>query len=307
MLEPVLLQTFLTVAETRSFTQAAERLGLRQSTVSQHIRKLEGEAGRRLFVRDTHSVTMTADGEAMIEFARNILDANERAERYFADAQLRGRLRFGASEDFVASRLSEVLREFVRTHPLVDVELTVGLSGELNQKLDRGELDLVCGKRRPGEDQGRLIWRDRLVWVSGESAPFDPSAPTPLILYPPPSITREIALAALERGGRAWRIVCTSGSLSGLRAAALAGLGVTVVAASLIPPGLAEIRAGLGLPDLGTVEFVLHGSGRVIHGPAAHLADAILASGIRLRRTAAITRIGVARIGQSLGKPESRR
>jgi DNA-binding transcriptional LysR family regulator len=284
MLEPVLLQTFLTVAETRSFTQAAERLGLRQSTVSQHIRKLEQEVRRRLFVRDTHSVSMTADGEAMIEFAGNILAANQRAERYFAGSQLRGRLRFGASEDFVASRLPEVLRQFVRTHPLVDLEVTVGLSGELNQKLARGELDLVCGKRRPGEDHGRLIWRDRLVWVSGESVPFDPSAPTPLILYPPPSITREIALAALEHCGRAWRIVCTSGSLSGLRAAALAGLGVTVVAVSLIPPGLVEIGSGLGLPDLGTVEFVLHGSGRVIHGPAVHLADAILASGIRLQR-----------------------
>ena len=55
----------------------------------------------RLFVRDTHSVTPTADGEAMIEFARGILAANERAERYFAGSQLRGRLRFGASEDFV--------------------------------------------------------------------------------------------------------------------------------------------------------------------------------------------------------------
>jgi DNA-binding transcriptional LysR family regulator len=284
MLEPVLLQTFLTVAETRSFTQAAERLGFRQSTVSQHIRKLEQEAGRRLFVRDTHSVTVTADGEAMIEFARNILAANQRAERYFAGSQLRGRVRFGASEDFVASRLPEVLREFVRAHPQVDVELTVGLSGELNQKLGRGELDLVCGKRHPGGDHGRLIWRDRLVWVAGEPAPFDPSAPMPLILYPPPSITRAIALAALEHRGRGWRIVCTSGSLSGLRAAALAGLGVTVVAEGLIPPGLVEIGSGLGLPDLGTVEFVLHGSGRVINGPAAQLAEAILASGIRLRR-----------------------
>jgi DNA-binding transcriptional LysR family regulator len=70
VLDPVLLQTFLAIAQTRSFTRAAEPLGLRQSTVSQHIRKLEDEAGRRLFVRDTHSVTMTADGEAMIEFAR---------------------------------------------------------------------------------------------------------------------------------------------------------------------------------------------------------------------------------------------
>jgi DNA-binding transcriptional LysR family regulator len=282
MLDPVLLQTFLAIAQTRSFTQAAERLGLRQSTVSQHIRKLEEEAGRRLFVRDTHSVATTVDGEAMIEFARGILAANERAERYFAGSQLRGRLRFGASEDFVASLLPEVLREFVRTHPLVEFELTVGMSGQLNEKLERGELDLVCGKRRPGEDRGRLVWRDRLVWVTGDGRRLDPSAPVPLILYSPPSITREIALAALERSGRPWRIACTSGSLSGLRAAALAGLGVTVVSEGLIPIGLAELPSGHGLPDLGTVEFVLLGAGRTLHGPAAELADAILASGIRV-------------------------
>jgi DNA-binding transcriptional LysR family regulator len=282
MLDPVLLQTFLAISQTRSFTQAAARLGLRQSTVSQHIRKLEEETGRRLFVRDTHSVTPTADGEAMIAFARGILAANERAERYFAGSQLRGRLRFGASEDFVASLLPDVLREFVRTHPLVEFELTVGMSGELNEKLERGELDLVCGKRRPGEDRGRLVWRDRLVWVTGDARIFDPSAPVPLILYSPPSIMREIALAALERSGRPWRIVCTSGSLSGLQAATLAGLGVTVISEGLIPTALAELPSGHGLPDLGTVEFVVLGTGSTLRGPAAELADAILASGIRM-------------------------
>jgi DNA-binding transcriptional LysR family regulator len=282
MFDPVLLQTFLAVAQTRSFTQAAERLGLRQSTVSQHVRKLEEVAGRRLFVRDTHSVTATSDGEAMVEFARGILAANERAQRYFAGSKLRGRLRFGTSEDFVASRLPEVLREFVRTHPLVEFELTVGLSGDLNEKLARDELDLVCGKRRRGIEHGQLVSRDRLVWVSGDLPSFDPSEPVPLILYSPPSITREIALAALERSGHSWRIVCTSGSLSGLRTAALAGLGVTIVPHGLIPAGLAELPNGHGLPDLGTVEFVLLGSGRLTRGPAAELADGILARGIRM-------------------------
>src|SRR6201995_5010873 len=84
MLDPVLLRTFLAIAQTRSFTRSAERLGLRQSTVSQHIRKLEDETGRRLFVRDTHSVTTTADGEAMIELAGGILSAHARAPRIFA-------------------------------------------------------------------------------------------------------------------------------------------------------------------------------------------------------------------------------
>jgi DNA-binding transcriptional LysR family regulator len=89
-------------------------------------------------VRDTHSVALTSDGEAMLGLAQGILDANERARRYFAGSELRGRVRFGASEDFVQSRLPEVLREFTRVHFEVDLELTVGLSGALVQALDAG-------------------------------------------------------------------------------------------------------------------------------------------------------------------------
>ena len=89
---------------------------------------------------------------------------------------------------------------------MVDLELTVGLSGELVEKLGRGELDLVCGKRRPGEDNGRVVWRDKLVWVAQEGWRIEASGPIPLILYSPPSITRAIALSALERERRPWRI-----------------------------------------------------------------------------------------------------
>src|SRR5271166_394880 len=225
----------MAVAKAASFSEAGRRLGLRQSTVSQHIRRLEEAASRRLFVRDTHSVTLTADGQAMLGLAQGILEANERARQYFAVSELRGRVRFGASEDFVQSRLSEVLREFTRIHRAVDLELTVGLSGALFQALDAGELDLILAKRRPGEERGRLVRRERLVWISGDPALAAPDRPLPLILYPPPSISRAMALEALEGAGRSWRIVCTSGSLSGLNAAALAGLGVAVQAEGFVP------------------------------------------------------------------------
>ncbi|HTB48195.1 MAG TPA: LysR family transcriptional regulator [Acetobacteraceae bacterium] len=284
MLDPVLLDSFLAVAQTRNFTEAGRRLGLRQSTVSQHVRKLEETAGRRLFVRDTHRVEPTADGEAMVGFARSILEANDRAERYFAGSQLRGRVRFGTSEDFVSSRLPEVLRDFVQRHPLVDVELTVDLSAKLNVMVDDGALDVALCKRRAGDDRGRLVWRDRLAWIGAEGTRIDPALPLPLIVYIPPSITRTAALETLERVGRPWRIVCSSGSLSGLRAAALAGLGVTVHARGLMPEGLSEVPAAYRLPELGEVEFVVQGGGRDPRGPAAALAETILANGDRLQR-----------------------
>jgi DNA-binding transcriptional LysR family regulator len=280
--DPTLLTSFVTVAQAGSFTQAGRRLGLRQSTVSQHVRRLEQAAARRLFVRDTHSVALTPDGEAMLGLAQGILDANERARRYFAGSELRGRVRFGASEDFVQSRLPEVLREFTRIHFAVDLELTVGLSGALLQALDAGELDLVLAKRRPGEDRGRLVRREKLVWVASNPGLAAPERPLPLILYPPPSISRAIALEALERAGRGWRIVCTSSSFSGLNAAALAGLGVTVQADDFAPANLIPLPPSPTLPELGHIEFVLAGPGRVLRGPAEALATAILDNAYRL-------------------------
>jgi DNA-binding transcriptional LysR family regulator len=167
----------------------------------------------------------------------------------------------------------------------VDLELTVGLSGWLNARLDEGELDLVLAKRPEGDDRGRLVWRDRLVWVGAPEATVDPHEPVPLILYPPPSITRDHVLRALERARRTWRIACTSGSLTGLRAAALTGLGVLVLARGLIPSGLRELAVTDALPRLPEVEFVLRAAART--PPALQLSDTILAYGERLLQAAA--------------------
>lgn len=220
--DPSHLRTFLAVAQTLSFTQAARRLGLRQSTVSQHVRRLEDVTGRALFTRDTHSVELTEDGEAMLGFARRILDVHEQAAAFFTGTRLRGRLRFGASEDFVLTRLPEILEGFRHDHPEVDLELTVELSGTLHEQLAVGRLDLVLAKRRPEDQGGELVWHDGLVWIGAKRLRLDADRPVPLIVFPPPGITRALALEALERQGRAWRIVCTSGSLNGLIAAARA-------------------------------------------------------------------------------------
>jgi DNA-binding transcriptional LysR family regulator len=249
-------------------------------------RRLEDATGRTLFARDTHSVELTEDGEAMLGFARRILEVHEQATAFFTGTRVRGRLRFGASEDFVLTRLPEILEGFRYEHPEVDLELTVELSGTLHEQLAAGKLDLVLAKRRPEDPRGELVRHDQLVWIAGERWRPDPDRPVPLIVYPPPGITRARALEALERQGRAWRIVCTSGSLNGLIAAARAGLGVMAHSRGLIPPGLVRVPDRAGLPELGQVDFVLaHGHRRTAaQGPAHALAAAILASGDRLHR-----------------------
>jgi DNA-binding transcriptional LysR family regulator len=284
VLDPVQLRSFVAVARALSFTRAAAELGVRQSTVSQHVRKLEAVAGRPLLVRDTHTVALTTEGEAMLEFARTILDTGERALAHFGGAQVRGRLRFGVSEDLVLTRLPTILAEFRRRHPQVDLELTVGLSENLEQMVDHGEIDLLFAKRSPGRTGGTPVWRDRFVWVGGpDLAHLGPEDAVPLVSYPPPSLSRAAARAALEEHGRPWRMACTSGSLSGLRAAALAGLGVVAHAETLIPAGLVPIPPSSRLPALGSFVFVLTTGRRVPTDPAKALADTIQAASTRLR------------------------
>ena len=283
LFDPVLLTSFKLVAETRSFSEAARRLNLRQPTISQHIARLEQNLGRRLFTRDTHSVVLTSDGDAMLAHAEIILQAQERARRHFSAAELHGKVRFGTSEDFVSTRLSGLLRAFTERHPAVDLELVVGLSGRLVELYDTGQLDLVLGKRRLGDERGRLIRREVLVWAGSAPVLPGPDQKLPLILFPEPSISREAVLAALARAGRAWRITCTSLSLTGLVAAAQAGLGITVQARSLISPGLTELPPELGLPDLGEIEFTILGADRPETTPVGALAALLIANTHRLQ------------------------
>lgn len=279
MFDPVHLKTFLLIAEGNSFSEASRKLGLRQSTVSEHVRKLEICIGRKLFMRDTHNVALTVEGEALIEFARTIMETNARAEEFFAGSKMRGRLRFGASEDLVLFWLPEILSTFVRKNPQVDFELTIALSSTLIARFDAGEIDVVFCKRWPGEERGELIWRDELVWIGSASLPLRDFEQVPLVIYPPPSLTRFMALASLEAAGIPWRISCTSGSLSGLTAAAQAGLGVMAHAKKLTPEGLIEMSDLLALPHLGDMEFILLRNNRIARETVSELAAAIHAKG----------------------------
>lgn len=291
MLDPMLLRSFLAVVRNSNFTEAGAQLGLRQPTISGHIQRLEAACGRRLFLRDTHTVSLTPDGEAMVGFAGSVLETEERARQHFAGSRLRGHLRFGASEDLVLRGLPDILRTFTSANPEVDLELTVGLSGILHERLEAGGLDLILAKRRMGETHGELIWREPLVWFARPGTRLDETQPVPLILMTPPSITRAQAQEAMERHGCAWRVVCTSGSQSGVHAAVLAGLGIGPHARSLVPPGLVILPTGPGLPPLGEVEFVVVGRRRALSQPAAAL-SAVIQSNVDLLRERVVGRGG---------------
>ena len=276
MYDPVLLRTFLGVADAGSFTGAAQRLGLSQPTVSQHIRKLEEAVGRPLVLRDTREVRLSDAGDALAGFARTILAAHAAAERYFAGPATRGRLRFGAADDLAITQLPRILRHFRQRNPQITLELTVGQSGTLVRRLAAGQLDLVFVKEPlDAVGDGTLVLRDRFVWVGQETTAVEADKPVPLVTYRAPSLSRTMAIRALEAQGRRWRVTCTVRDVGGLVAAVRAGLGVSVFPHSLIPSDLSKVTNRFGLPDLDEVDFRLLANPSAPPEPIEALAAAI--------------------------------
>jgi DNA-binding transcriptional LysR family regulator len=279
--DPTLLATFLVVAETRSFTRAAQRLGISQPTVSQQVGRLEKAAGRTLVARDTRDVRLTDNGDAMAGFARTILAAHAAAESYFSGSAMRGRLRFGAADDLAITQLPRILRHFRQLYPQINLELTVNQSAPLRRRLAAGHLDLILVKQTAGEsDEGTRVAGDAMVWIGQEKLVVEPGQPVPLIAYQAPSLSRQMAIDALERAGRTWRITCNTRDVNGVLAAVRAGMGVAVFPFSLIPTDLVKVSDRFSLPTLGDVDYVLVANPGAAREPVDALMSAITSRGV---------------------------
>jgi DNA-binding transcriptional LysR family regulator len=255
MFETELLRSFVAVAESGGFTNAAKMLNSTQSTISAQIHRLEEEAGRQLFVRSTRSVQLTSAGETLLGYARTILRLNEDARLCLSGVRQAGRVRIGANEDLTDSWLPEVLHRFGNQHPEVEVELEIGIGPKLFEMVETQELDLAVGSFCKGRTEGRRLWSNPLVWAISEG--IDVPDELPLAFFPEPCPYREAAIRALAGSQKRWRIVSTSSSLAGVRVAAMAGLAITPLPLHTIRPTLRILGPKDRMPKLPEIEYVL--------------------------------------------------
>jgi DNA-binding transcriptional LysR family regulator len=249
-----LLRGFVTVAERGGFTAAGLALGLTQSAISLKVKRLEELLGKPVFTRGAKQVVLTREGETLLTYARRMLALNEEAVRRFVAPPIAGKLRLGVADHFVPRHLAPALARFARTWPELRIEVEVGRSHELRAALAREELDLVLGKRRDGETEGRVIFTEAVVWVAAPDFELARERPLPLAMLPQGCMFRDRALTALARAGLAAEVVYTSPSLMGIAAAAQAGFALSVMGRAGLPEGLVELE---GLPALGTAEMCL--------------------------------------------------
>ncbi len=270
LLDPHLLQSFVAIVETGSFTRAGERMHLTQSTISQQMRRLEQQLGCPLLDRSGRQVVTTAQGETLLGLARRILGLLARAGERVGEAS--HPLRLGVPEDFAAGAMTPVLAAFARQYPEVRLEVQSGLSHEIWQAFEGGELDLALIKQGRGQGEPIARWREPLAWVDSREWPAAGRDPVPLVVFPSEGLYRRQITDALDARGIAWRIAYVSASLASLQGAVSAGIGVSLLPARLLQPEQVELTHW---PAVRPVELALHlGAGG--SEPLSRLCEALI-------------------------------
>ena len=272
------LRTFIAIAETGSFTKAAEVVNKTQSAVSMQMKRLEERIERPIFARDGRASKLTEDGARLLDYARRLVKLNAETVAAFSDAALSGRVRLGVPDDYADRYLPEIMARFSRAYPSVELTVICEPTGALLQRIDGNEIDLAIVTNCESKRASETFRRERLLWVTSNRHSIHLEPRLPLALGRPSCIWRRSAIERLESIGRPYRVLYSSSNAGAVAAAVLAGLAVSVLPESGLRPGMRVLTAAEGFPELSSCRIGLVRNAHEASSLADALAEHIISS-----------------------------
>jgi DNA-binding transcriptional LysR family regulator len=238
------LEVFVHAVHTRSFSRAAQALGVTQSTVSEHIRLLETELRTRLFERVGRETVPTRAAELLQAYAKRLLGLRAQARQALDElaGHLAGELAIGASTIPSEYVLPPIVRRFGASHPDVSIQLRVGDSREIVEAVVAGAIELGVVGAPPGSrkvvtwelmpDELVVAVSSRHAWAGRRQVTLRELRAEPLVVREVGSGSREALERALADAGirlEDMRVAAQMGSTGVVKQAVRAGVGVSVV------------------------------------------------------------------------------
>jgi len=246
-----LLRTLVAVVDLRSFTKAAQSLGVTQPAVSAQIKRLQGLLGTDLLDKSAPGVSLTNAGELVVNYARRLLSINDQILDLAGPRSAAKTVRIAATGDFTAPAISVGLTCARARRPDLRYEVYNANIDTLLRDLREGDADLGVWVSATGPTfDTRHYWTEPLVWVHSPSTRIDPSRPVPLVSYGEECLFTRNAMLALGQAGCESELMFVGSSLLGLAAAVAAGFGVMILPRSRADiPGI-SIWENAPLPKL---------------------------------------------------------
>jgi DNA-binding transcriptional LysR family regulator len=218
-----LIRSFVAIVDTGSMLNASNQVYVTQSALSLQIKRLEELVQQSLFLREGRRLELSDAGTILLDYARRLLALHDEALIAVGSGGYVGPIRVGTVQDFADTILSGLLGQFAGLHPDALIYAKVAGTSELQDLLDRDQLDMFIGYA--AADDPAALRVTPMAWYGG--ADLASQETVPLAVLERPCRFREAAIASLEAAGRSYRIAVETPNLSSLRAAVDAHLGVT--------------------------------------------------------------------------------
>jgi len=241
------LKAFTAVADSGSFSVAAEHLFLTQPAISKRIAALESELDAKLFDRIGRTVTLTEAGRALLPRAQNILVELEDSVRAISNltGEVHGTLRFATSHHIGLHRLPPALKRFTQQHPQVRLDIRFMDSEEACTAVEHGELELGIVTLPPKPLPNlttRVVWQDPLGIAVSSHHPLatrtrvnlNELAQHPAILPATNTYTRQIAERAFKTLGLKLDVALSTNYLETIKMLTSVGIGWSLLPVTML-------------------------------------------------------------------------
>lgn len=233
-----LLRTLIAVVDLRSFTKAAQMLGITQPAVSAQIKRLQYLLGIEVFDKSAPGVSLTAKGELVVNYGRRMLAINDQLVQLAQPRTANPPLRIGIPGLYGASRLPMALVSFRERAPDIRFRVRGDPSGNLLRDLRQGQLDLVLALTISPPMDARHQWPEEVVWAKAPDKTPEAGAPVSLITIDEGGLLHGLAVTTLKEASRDYEIIFNASGTIGLIAAVSAGLGITLLPRCEVPAHL---------------------------------------------------------------------
>lgn len=268
------LRSFVAVADAGGVTRAAGFLNLTQSAVSMQIKRLEESLGLSLLDRSGRGVTLTAEGDQLLGYARRMLSLNDEAVGRLTAQEYEGELTLGVPHDIVYPFIPQVLRRFNADFPRMRVNLISSYTRKLQAMFAQGTCSMILTTEEECEPEGETLTRRPLIWIGAPGGQAWRGRPLRLA-FGRNCIFRAGVIRKLNQAAISWELAVESDSDRTIEATVSADLAVHAVLEGAEPPLTERIAHGGALPDLAAYRINLYCS-ELANGPAERaLADLV--------------------------------
>jgi DNA-binding transcriptional LysR family regulator len=275
-----LLRTLVAVVDQRSFTKAAQQLGVTQPAVSAQIKRLQNIVGSDLFDRSAPGVALSDLGTRVVNYARRILAINDQIVNLSASSSAPDQVRLGILADYQSEAIYRVASEFRRNEPGLRLQIEIDHSANILRDMRLHQYDVVLAFSDTEQiAHARHSWSEPVVWAGATEEALEPTGLVSLFAIGNNSLSWRNSVAMLEQAKQPYELVLISRGLLDMMRAAMAGLGVfTFPLRTIAATKLAYCRQSSKLPLLPDILVGVYVRNDLGHAAIDRLADDLAAA-----------------------------